>query len=82
MEFKVHAMPPQQFAAWVQSAKRQGQVLDERSYALLAQPSSYVKPMTYSNVAPRLFEAIVDGSAPAPQQLPHNRPAPGAGAGA
>jgi hypothetical protein len=38
-----------------------------------------VKPMTYSNVASGLFDAIVTGTAPPTQQLPHSRPAPGIG---
>jgi cytochrome o ubiquinol oxidase subunit 2 len=80
MEFKVHAVPPQQFSAWAQSARGSGQVLDGRAYALLSEPTSYVKPTTFGNVAPGLFEAIATGHAPQPQQLPHNRPAPGAGA--
>jgi cytochrome o ubiquinol oxidase subunit 2 len=77
MEFNVHSVPPQQFAAWAASARNGGQVLDGRSYAQLAKPSSYVKPMTYSNVAPGLFEAIMTGRAPATPQLPHNRQAEG-----
>jgi cytochrome o ubiquinol oxidase subunit II len=77
MEFNVHAVAPQQFAAWAQSARTSGQVLDGRSYAELAKPSSYVKPMTYSNVAPGLFGAIASGKAPAPQPLPHNAPTAG-----
>jgi len=72
MEFNVHSVTPQQFAAWTASARGGGQVLDGRSYAQLAKPSSYVKPMTYSNVAPGLFEAIVAGRAPPTPQLPHN----------
>jgi cytochrome o ubiquinol oxidase subunit 2 len=80
MQFKVHAVPPQQFAAWAQSAHAAPQVLDARSYAQLSQPTSYVKPMTFSNVVPGLFDAIIAGRAPPPQQLPHSRPAPGAGA--
>jgi cytochrome o ubiquinol oxidase subunit 2 len=80
MEFKVHSLPPQQFAAWAASAHGSGQVLDARAYALLSQPTSYVKPMTFSNVAPGLFEAIATGRSIQPQQLPHSRPAPGAGA--
>lgn len=79
MEFNVHAVPPAQFAAWTQSAHAAGPVLDARAYADLSKPTSYVKPMTYSNVAPGLFDAIVTGRAPATQQLPHSRPAPGTG---
>ena len=47
-------------------------MLDGRTYAELAKPSSYVKPMTYGTVAPGLFGAIVANKAPPPQQLPHN----------
>jgi len=77
MEFKVHSLPPQQFAAWAASAHASGPVLDARTYTLLSQPTSYVKPMTFSNVASGLFDAIATGHAPPPQQLPHSRPAPG-----
>ena len=77
MSFNVNSVTPQQFAAWAQSARAGGQVLDGRSYAELSKPSSYVKPMTYSNVVPGMFEAIVRGTAPPTPQLPHNPPAPG-----
>jgi cytochrome o ubiquinol oxidase subunit II len=83
MEFTVHSVPPQQFAAWAGTAHGSGGVLDAAAYAQLAKPTSYVKPMTYSNVTPGLFEAIATGhtlgAAGAPVQPPHNRPAPGAG---
>ena len=79
MEFQVHSVAPQQFAAWAASAHGTGPVLDQRNYALLSQPTSYVKPMTFSNVAPGLFDAIATGHAPPPQQLPHSRPSPGIG---
>jgi cytochrome o ubiquinol oxidase subunit 2 len=59
MTFKVHTVPPKQFAAWAQGARGQGQVLDEKSYAELAKPSSYVKPITYGAVTPGLFDAIM-----------------------
>jgi cytochrome o ubiquinol oxidase subunit 2 len=79
MEFNVYAVPPQQFAGWVQSARGSGQVLDLRTYAQLTKPSSNVKPMTFSNVAPGLFNQISMGKlAGASSQLPHNGPAPGA----
>lgn len=66
MRFKVHAVPPQQFAAWAQGARGQGKALDQNAYDQLAKPSSYVRPMIYGAVAPGLFEAIVAGEAPAP----------------
>jgi cytochrome o ubiquinol oxidase subunit 2 len=77
MEFAVHSVPPQQFAAWANSAHASGQVLDANAYKILSQPTSYVKPMIYSDVVPGLFEAIATGRAMPPQQLPHSRPAPG-----
>jgi cytochrome o ubiquinol oxidase subunit 2 len=77
MEFNVHSVPPQQFAAWAQSARGSGQVLDGRSYTQLAKPSSYVKPITYGSVAPGLFESILTGRAPPTPQLLHNPPTAG-----
>ena len=79
MEFAVHSVPQQQFTAWANGAHGAGPVLDANAYKLLSQPTSYVKPMTYSNVAPGLFEAIASGKAPPPPQLPHSQPSPGAG---
>ena len=81
MEFKVHSLPPAQFASWAQGARSSGQVLDGRGYAELSKPSSYVKPMIYGAVAPGLFDAIVANRAP-PNPVPppqHNPPAPPAG---
>jgi cytochrome o ubiquinol oxidase subunit 2 len=79
MEFKVHSLPPEQFAAWAQGARGQGPALDSRAYAELSKPSSYVKPMTYGAVAPGLFNAIVAGKV-RPSPVPnaqHNQPVPG-----
>ena len=75
MQFKVHAVPPQQFAAWTSSSRGAANVLDGRTYAELQKPSSYVKPMTFGSVAPNLFRAIVTNQTPGPQQMPHNPPA-------
>ena len=72
MQFKVHSVPAQQFAAWAQSSRGGGQVLDGNTYTELAKPSSYVKPMTFGTVAPGMFGAIVSGKAPPTPQLPHN----------
>ena len=77
MTFKVHAVPPEQFAAWAQGAHGQGQALDGESYAVLAKPSSYVKPATYGAVAPGLFEAIAMNRPPqeaAPAHQPSQNP--------
>jgi cytochrome o ubiquinol oxidase subunit 2 len=79
MGFKVHAVPPQQFAAWAAGSRGSGQALDARAYAELSKPSSYVKPMTYGAVAPGLFDAIAMNRAP---QAPvrHNQPVSAQGA--
>ena len=79
MQFKVQALPADQFAMWAQGSRGQGQVLDGRGYAELSKPSSYVKPMTYGAVAPGLFDAIVANKAP-PNPVPepvHNQPVNG-----
>ena len=77
MEFNVNSVTPQQFAAWTAGARGGGQMLDARSYQQLAKPSSYVKPMIYSSVAPGLFDSIVSGKPPPTPQLPHNPQAEG-----
>jgi len=64
MRFTVHALPPRQFAAWMQGARGKGPALDGGGYAALSKPSSYVSPMTYGAVAPGLFDAIVANRAP------------------
>ena len=64
MQFQVQALPPQQFAAWAQSARASQQKLDATGYAELSKPSSYVKPVTYGAVAPGLFDAIVANRVP------------------
>lgn len=63
MEFKVHALPADQFAMWAQGSRGTGAALDAQSYAALSKPSSYVKPVTYGAVTPGLFDAIVSGKA-------------------
>jgi cytochrome o ubiquinol oxidase subunit 2 len=65
MNFKVHSVPPQQFAAWAANA-RSGPQLDVAAYDQLQKPSSYVKPFVYGNVDPRLFEAVVANKLPQP----------------
>jgi cytochrome o ubiquinol oxidase subunit 2 len=70
MRFKVRALPTDQFNAWVNGARGSGQLLDGRAYAQLARQSSYVAPVTYSGVAPGLFDSVVKMTAP-PPELPH-----------
>ena len=79
MEFKVQALPSDQFAMWAQASRGTGAILDARGYAELSKPSSYVKPTTYGAVAPGLFDSIIVNRAP-PNPVPssqHNRPMPG-----
>ncbi len=73
MHFPVHALPPREFAAWVQNTRGKGLALDRNTYDQLAKPSSYVKPMTYGAVVPGLFNAIVAGRAPS-RMLPQTTP--------
>jgi cytochrome o ubiquinol oxidase subunit 2 len=72
MRFKVQAVPADQFNAWVSSARGAGKTLDGREYVQLTRQSSYVAPITYSGVAPGLFDAVVTMHVPLPPDLPHN----------
>jgi cytochrome o ubiquinol oxidase subunit 2 len=72
MRFKVQAVPADQFNAWVSSARGVGKTLDGREYVQLTRQSSYVAPITYSGVAPGLFDAVVTMHVPPPPDLPHN----------
>ena len=64
MQFKVRALPADQFQMWAQGSRGAGPVLDAKSYAELSKPSSYVKPITYGAVSPGLFDAIVMDKVP------------------
>jgi cytochrome o ubiquinol oxidase subunit 2 len=68
MQFQVHSVPTAQFAAWVQSAKGSGAVLDRAAYTQLARQSQNVKPFAYGAIDPQIFHAV------ATQEIP---PAPG-----
>ena len=61
MRFEVAAVPADQFASWVGSAKAQGRALDSAAYDALALPSKAVEPATYAPVADGLFESITGG---------------------
>jgi cytochrome o ubiquinol oxidase subunit II len=63
MRFDVAAVPADQFAAWLQTARAQGPTLDTAAYDVLARPSKAVAPITYARVAPHLFETISQASA-------------------
>jgi cytochrome o ubiquinol oxidase subunit 2 len=64
MNFKVQAVPADQFSAWAASARGSALKLDGQGYAELSRPSSYVKPMTYGTVMPGLYDAVVANRLP------------------
>jgi cytochrome o ubiquinol oxidase subunit II len=68
MHFDVQALPPAQFAAWIDATRGTGPVLDAGSYAALARQSMNTRPFTFRAADPELFQHIVM------QQLP---PGPG-----
>ena len=68
MHFNVHAVPGDQFQAWVAETQKSGPTLDTASYANLAKQSLNVKPFSFRGVDQGLFQKI------AAQQLP---PGPG-----
>jgi cytochrome o ubiquinol oxidase subunit 2 len=68
MHFDVHAMPPVEFAAWIEGTRNTGPTLDSASYVALARQSINTSPFTFGAADPALFQQIVT------QQLP---PGPG-----
>jgi cytochrome o ubiquinol oxidase subunit II len=64
MYFFVHAVPPDEFAAWVAKSKSAGPALDQQSYDELAKPSGKVAAFTYASVSPGLFGRIAGGAMP------------------
>jgi cytochrome o ubiquinol oxidase subunit II len=63
MHFLVHALPPDQFAAWAAKTKGVGPALDAQTYVELEKPSQAVAPFTYGSASAGLFEQIVGPSA-------------------
>jgi cytochrome o ubiquinol oxidase subunit 2 len=72
MHFLLHAVPADEFGAWVdQTRTGGGPRLDREAYAALAQQSEDVPPQTYAGVDADLFHAVVMQEippAPGPQQ--------------
>jgi cytochrome o ubiquinol oxidase subunit 2 len=58
MHFDAQSVPPEQFAAWIQTTRANGPTLDATSYAALATQSMNVSPFTYRSTAPELFQQI------------------------
>src|SRR6185295_18281745 len=52
MRFRVDAVPAEDFAKWVDTARGAGPQLDAQAYAELARPSKAVVPFNYRSVAP------------------------------
>jgi cytochrome o ubiquinol oxidase subunit 2 len=74
MHFEVRAMAAADYAKWIADAKASGTALDTAAYTGLAKQSTNLKPVAYGSVDPKLFEAIVNETAP-----PAEGPAPDAG---
>jgi len=64
MHFTSRAVPQDDFARWVESAKQSGPTLDREAYTALNQDSQNVKPFTYRAIDPGLFQAIVTQEVP------------------
>jgi cytochrome o ubiquinol oxidase subunit II len=64
MRFVVHAVPPSEFAQWLERTRAQGPALDADAYSQLARAASNAKRQTYGSVDPSLFRRIVQQSAP------------------
>jgi cytochrome o ubiquinol oxidase subunit II len=64
MHFDVRAVPPEQFAAWIEETRNTGPTLDAASYAALAKQSMNTVPFTFRAVDPGLFHDIVTQKLP------------------
>jgi cytochrome o ubiquinol oxidase subunit 2 len=76
MQFQVRSLSDAEFAAWVQSAKSNGKLLDRAAYTQLARQSQNVKPYSYASVDPKLFDAVAmqhipPGPGPEPENAGH-----------
>lgn len=60
MTFKVHGLPPQDFAAWVARVKASPLKLNYDNYAKLVRPSEKVPVIRFSQVEPDLFRRIYE----------------------
>jgi cytochrome o ubiquinol oxidase subunit 2 len=58
MNFLMRAVPQDDFARWVATAKASGPTLDRAAYGELAQQSLDVKPFTYRGIDPSIFHAV------------------------
>ncbi len=59
MHFDVRAVPAARFEDWVGATKNTGEALDPASYNALARQTINVRPFTYREVDPQLYQMIV-----------------------
>ncbi len=59
MRFDTDVVTNEKFAQWLESTRRAGPQLDEKSYGDLTRPSTAVAPFTYRSVAAGLFDRIL-----------------------
>jgi cytochrome o ubiquinol oxidase subunit 2 len=76
MHFKVTALPPEEFAAWIETTRNTGPTLDAGSYAALARQSLKTTPFTFRAVEPHLFHQIVTQKLPPGPGPESGRPTP------
>ncbi|WP_158816665.1 ubiquinol oxidase subunit II [Methylocapsa sp. S129] len=67
MHFDVRALPTDAYAKWIADAKTSGSTLNAEGYGRLAKQSERDKPVTYGSIDPKLFDAIVNETAPPAQ---------------
>lgn len=60
MRFDVVAVDDDSFDAWVEATRDRSLELNAITFALLAQPSTLSKPLAFSDVAPGLYEAVLE----------------------
>ena len=78
MEFKVEALPKEEFAAWVEETRKgAAATLNSQTYQDLAKQSMNIAPFAYSAVEPDLFDKVVKQLLP-PGPGPVVEPSPGA----
>jgi len=76
MHFDVLAVPPDQFAAWIEATRNTGPTLDAESYAALARQSINTHPFTFRAADPGLFQQIVAQKLPPGPGPRTGRPGP------
>jgi cytochrome o ubiquinol oxidase subunit 2 len=76
MHFEVHAVPPEQFDAWIEDTRKTGPTLDAASYAQLARQSMNTRPFTFRAADPALFQQIVTQHLPPGPGPQTGRPRP------